>query len=43
MKHIFTIILFFVGFQGSDVKQKSAFQDGEWFKFEMSYSGLVTA
>ncbi|WP_179333739.1 DUF3108 domain-containing protein [Winogradskyella costae] len=43
MKHLFTIILFFVGFQASDVKKESAFQDGEWFKFEMSYSGFVTA
>lgn len=43
MKHIFTIILFFVGFQASEVKKESAFQEGEWFKFEMSYSGLVKA
>lgn len=43
MKHLFTIILFFVGFQASDVKKDSAFQEGEWFKFEMSYSGLVKA
>lgn len=43
MKHIFTIILFFVGFQASDVEKESAFQEGEWFKFEMSYSGLLKA
>ncbi|REG89631.1 Protein of unknown function [Winogradskyella sediminis] len=43
MKHLFTIILFFVGFQTSSVDQESAFQDGEWFKFEMSYSGFLKA
>ena len=39
MKHLFTIILFLVGFQASNVGKESAFQDGEWFKFRMSYSG----
>ena len=43
MKHIFTILLFFVGFQTSNVEKESAFQDGEWFKFEMSYSGFLKA
>ncbi|NRD19082.1 DUF3108 domain-containing protein [Winogradskyella eckloniae] len=43
MKHIFTIILLLVGFQASNVEKESAFQDGEWFKFEMSYSGFVKA
>jgi len=43
MKHLFTVILFFVGFQASSVKTESAFQKGEWFKFEMSYSGFFKA
>lgn len=43
MKHLFTVILFFVGFQASNVEKKSAFQKGEWFKFEMSYSGFLKA
>jgi len=43
MKHLFTLILFFVGFQTSNVEKESAFQDGEWFKFEMSYSGFLKA
>jgi len=43
MKHLFTIILFFVGFQASNAEKTSAFQGGEWFKFEMSYSGFLKA
>ncbi|WP_299102409.1 DUF3108 domain-containing protein [uncultured Winogradskyella sp.] len=43
MKYLFTIILFFVGFQASDLEKESSFQEGEWFKFEMSYSGFVKA
>jgi hypothetical protein len=43
MKHLFTIIVFLVGFQSSNVEKQSAFQDGEWFKFEMSYSGFLKA
>lgn len=43
MKQLLTVILFFVGFQGSHVDKESAFQDGEWFKFEMSYSGFLKA
>lgn len=43
MKHLFTIILFFVGFQSSTIEKESAFQEGEWFKFEMSYSGFLKA
>ena len=43
MKHLFTIILFFIGFEAPSVDKQSAFQDGEWFKFEMSYSGFVKA
>jgi len=43
MKHLFTIILFFVGFQTASIEKVSAFQKGEWFKFEMSYSGFLKA
>ncbi len=43
MKHIFTIILFFAWFQTPSVAKESAFQEGEWFKFEMSYSGFLKA
>lgn len=43
MKHLFTIIIFFIGIQTANNKNQSAFQDGEWFKFEMSYSGFVKA
>jgi hypothetical protein len=43
MKHIFTIILLFAGFQSPSVAKESAFQGGEWFKFEMSYSGFLKA
>ncbi|WP_400076192.1 DUF3108 domain-containing protein [Winogradskyella sp. R77965] len=43
MKHLFTIILFFVGFQASNVDKESAFKEGEWFKFKMSYSGFLKA
>jgi hypothetical protein len=43
MKHLFTVILFFVGLQSPKVEKESAFQEGEWFKFEMSYSGFLKA
>ena len=43
MKYLFTVILLLVGFQASSVKTESAFQKGEWFKFEMSYSGFFKA
>jgi len=43
MKHIFTIILFFISFQASNIEKESAFQKGEWFKFKMSYSGFLKA
>ncbi|WP_178990860.1 DUF3108 domain-containing protein [Winogradskyella schleiferi] len=43
MKYILTVILFFAGFQASEVEKESAFQEGEWFKFEMSYSGFLKA
>ncbi|MEP5255817.1 MAG: DUF3108 domain-containing protein [Winogradskyella arenosi] len=43
MKHVLTIIFFLVGFQASNAEKPSAFQDGEWFKFEMNYSGFLKA
>ena len=43
MKHLFTVILFFVGSQSTPVEKESAFQEGEWFKFRMSYSGWFKA
>ena len=43
MKHLFTIILLFVGFHAPSSQKESAFQEGEWFKFEMSYSGFLKA
>lgn len=43
MKHLLTIILFFAGLQSTSVKKESSFQEGEWFKFEMSYSGWFKA
>ena len=43
MKHLFTIILLLVGFQAPNVQKESAFQEGEWFKFRMSYSGWFKA
>ncbi|WP_439151004.1 DUF3108 domain-containing protein [Winogradskyella sp.] len=43
MKYVFTILLFFTGLNAPKAKQESAFQNGEWFKFEMSYSGFLKA
>ncbi|WP_179004259.1 DUF3108 domain-containing protein [Winogradskyella forsetii] len=43
MKHILTLILCFAGFQAANLEKESAFQEGEWFKFEMSYSGFLKA
>ena len=43
MKHVFTLIVLPIGFQASNAEKESAFQDGEWFKFEMSYSGFLKA
>ncbi len=43
MKYLFTSILFFIGLQTSNIEKESAFQEGEWFKFEMSYSGFFKA
>jgi len=43
MKHL--LLIFWLQFvvQTSFAQEKSAFQDGEWFKFEMSYSGFLKA
>lgn len=43
MKYLFTIILLLVGLQAPNVQKESAFGDGEWFKFRMSYSGWLKA
>ncbi|WP_299128255.1 DUF3108 domain-containing protein [uncultured Winogradskyella sp.] len=43
MKQIFTILTLLIGFQASDTKTDTAFKDGEWFEFEMSYSGWLKA
>jgi hypothetical protein len=43
MRHLFTVILFLIGFQSSNEEQERAFQEGEYFKFEMSYSGFLKA
>ncbi|WP_370390526.1 DUF3108 domain-containing protein [uncultured Winogradskyella sp.] len=43
MKGLFTVLLLLSGLQSADLKRDSAFQEGEWFKFEMSYSGFLKA
>lgn len=43
MKYLISIFLILIGIQFSFTQEKSAFQDGEWFKFEMSYSGFLKA
>ncbi|MFC0603219.1 DUF3108 domain-containing protein [Winogradskyella pulchriflava] len=43
MKYLFTILVFLVGLKGPNANQESAFQEGEWFKFKMSYSGFLKA
>lgn len=43
MKNIFLIIGLVFGMQMSFAQDKSAFQEGEWFKFEMSYSNFLKA
>jgi hypothetical protein len=43
MKTFFSVILLLCTLQSADVKKESAFQEGEWFKFEMSYSGFLKA
>lgn len=43
MKNIVLILGFLIGMQYSFAQKKSAFQGGEWFKFEMSYSNFLKA
>jgi len=43
MKNILLIIGLIFGMQLSFAQKKSAFQEGEWFKFEMSYSNFLKA
>nr|WP_321221732.1 DUF3108 domain-containing protein [uncultured Psychroserpens sp.] len=43
MKNILLIIGVLFCMQTSFAQKKSAFKDGEWFKFEMSYSGFLKA
>lgn len=43
MKNILLIIGVLFCMQASFAQEKSAFQDGEWFKFRMSYSGWMKA
>jgi hypothetical protein len=43
MKNILLILGLVFGMQISFAQDKSAYQEGEWFKFEMSYSGFLKA
>ncbi|TXE15837.1 DUF3108 domain-containing protein [Psychroserpens burtonensis] len=43
MKNVLLIFSVLCCLQTSFAQEKSAFQDGEWFKFEMSYSGMLKA
>jgi len=43
MKYLLLISYLLFSLQVSFAQQKTAFQDGEWFKFEMSYSGFLKA
>lgn len=43
MKKILLIIIAITTLQLSHAQQESAFGDGEWFKFKMSYSGFLKA
>lgn len=43
MKNILLIIGLVIGMQIGFAQEKSAFQEGEWFKFEMSYSNFLKA
>jgi hypothetical protein len=42
-KHILLLIAIFTAGLSYAVQQESAFKDGEWFKFKMSYSGWMKA
>ena len=43
MKYLLLIFWLLFNLQISFAQEKTAFQDGEWFKFEMSYSGFFKA
>lgn len=43
MKKIALLIISILALQFGSAQQQSAFQDGEWFKFRMSYSGWLKA
>ncbi len=43
MKKITLILMAVLAFQTFEAQEKSAYQDGEWFKFEMSYSNFLKA
>ncbi|WP_203256287.1 DUF3108 domain-containing protein [Hyunsoonleella ulvae] len=43
MKKLLLILIAFSVAQMSSAQQESAFGDGEWFKFKMSYSGFLKA
>lgn len=43
MKKHFLFLIITIGFQLGIAQQESAFKDGEWFKFRMSYSGWFKA
>lgn len=43
MKKLLIVYLVFIGFSSTFAQQESAFEEGEWFKFKMSYSGFLKA
>lgn len=43
MKKLLAISFFLIGILNNTSQQEPAFQDGEWFKFRMSYSGWFKA
>jgi hypothetical protein len=43
MKYLLAIIVYFAALHVPSVQTESAFQEGEYFKFEMSYSGFLKA
>lgn len=43
MKNLLLILTLIFGMQVSLAQEESAFQEGEWFKFEMSYSNFLKA
>ncbi len=43
MKKIIFLLAIIISVQGFNAQEKSAFKEGEWFKFKMSYSGFLKA